>query len=399
MKSVLYQLPRFSASVINGDISWRSLRFSSAGGLRTTAKRERVPIETVGSDPEGHHLTEDHYSSPNRTVNGTVYKYRETPSTAVEHCFSLASSNLVRLMTRFGSEFAGTSPEEREELLWCCIAYIYLRHLHLFVPRYALSNLVKNLPNIDIGHNHVDAAGSICGIVSCDGMNVVPAHLASRLPSIGQGHTLHTEEEHHTRHRPLQRYKVLRESIVRGFWDVLPKYVALRQGKSLKGMDMNDFWAVGSKAKSLERLLYLFRGDKDDDFPEFRAYLVYTRETGDNLWKASSTEYSDALHLTTFIKNNWVALTTCYPELCFNPPIPKLGTPGTSQQSPSRSNSKPKVSRLNKAYLEGVELPTSSFKLDSFNILSDYISGINGFVKIPFSAIGGRLRNRGRTSL
>ena len=72
-------------------------------------------------------------------------------------------------MSGFGDEFADTPPEEREGFLWGCIAYIYLRHLHLFVPQYATSDLVENyfvldLPNLDIGNIHVDTGGSICGI-------------------------------------------------------------------------------------------------------------------------------------------------------------------------------------------------------------------------------------------
>ena len=64
-----------------------SLRFSSPGALRTTSKGERVAIQTVGSDPEGRHLTADHYSSPNRAANGAVFKPRQKPTTAVEYFF------------------------------------------------------------------------------------------------------------------------------------------------------------------------------------------------------------------------------------------------------------------------------------------------------------------------
>ena len=373
-----------------------SLRFSSAGALRTTAKGERVAIQTVGSDPEGRHLTAGHYSSPNRTVNGAVFNPREKPTTAVEYFFSLANTGLVRLMSGFGSEFADTLPEEREDLLWGCIAYIYLRHLHLFVPQYATSDLVENyfvldLPSLEIGNIHVDASGFICGIVSCDGMNIVPAHLALRLPNVHQRPTIGTEAQPQTLHRNHQKHKFLRESIARGFWSDLPRFVALKPGKTLKGMDLNDIWAIGSKAKSFERLLYRFTGNNDEDSPEFRAYLVYARDTWDSLFKGSSTGYSDTLHLAQFIKSNWIALETCYPQLCFNPPIPKLSVPettATSRQSPCRTNTKSKVRRLRKTNSEGVKPTTSSFKLYSSNTLSQYFSGFTGFVKMPFSAIG-----------
>ena len=384
-----------------------SLRFSSPGALRTTSKGERVAIQTVGSDPEGRHLTADHYSSPNRAVNGPVFKAREKPTTAVEYFYSLASTSLVRLMSGFGDEFANTPPEEREDFLWGCIAYIYLRHLHLFVPHYATSDLVENyfvldLPNLDIGNIHVDAGGSICGIISCDGMNIIPAHLTLRLPNVHQGPTKYAVDQAQVRHRDHQRYRFLRESIARGFWSELPKFATLKSGKTLKGSDLNDVWAIGSKAKSFERLLYRFTGNNEEDSPEFRAYLVYARETWDSLFKASSTGYSNTLHLARFIKNNWIVLTTCYPQLCFNPPIPKLSIPGipaTSQQSPCRSNIKSKVRRLRKANSEGVKPTTSSFKLDSSNTLAHYFSGFTGFVKMPFSAIGERFKKGARASL
>ena len=195
-----------------------SLRFFSAGALRTTAKGERVVIQTVGSDPEGNHLTADHYSSPFRTSNGIKSIPRDKPKAAVEYLFSLANTALVRLLTGLGRRFSEKNPEEREDFLWGCVAYLYLRHLHLFIPQYAISDLVESyfvldLPSLDLGNIHINATGNICGIVSCDGMNIVPSHLILRLPQLSQSSTLVDGDEPKGHTRNHQRYTFLRESI------------------------------------------------------------------------------------------------------------------------------------------------------------------------------------------
>ena len=397
-----------------------SLRFSSAGALRTTAKGEKVSIETVGADPEGNHLIADHYSSPMRTNNGVISTPRDKPIVAVEYLLSLANTALVRLMTTgLGRRINEKTPEEREEFLWGCVAYIYLRHLHLFIPQYASSDLVESyfvldLPNLDLGNIHIDADGNICGVVSCDGMNILPSHLVLRLPQILQGYKSLNGEDAKAKIRNGQRFTFLQESVARGFWAGLPKYATLKTGKTLKGMDLNDIWAAGSKAKSFERLLYRFTGNNDDESPEFRAYLVYARETWDSLFKSSSTGYGDTSRLTQFIKNNWIGLTKCYPHLCFNPPIPRQPAIPTTQITPVPTGSTASKSRFSSSYShlppsasaptrlyrtrsEGAKRETS-VKLDPSRRFSPLADFTHKFIH-RFLQFSNRIRGRGRHSV
>lgn len=395
-----------------------SLRFSSAGALRTTAKGERVVIQTVGADPDGNHLIADHYSSPVRTSNGIMSTPRDKPIAAVEYLFSLANTALVRLMTGLGRRLDEKTPEEREEFLWGCVAYIYLRHLHLFIPQYAVSHLVESyfvldLPSIDLGNIHIDDKGNICGIVSCDGMNIVPSHMVLRLPQLLQGYKSISRDDTKAKTRNRQRFTFLQETVACGFWTGLPKYVTLKPGKTLKGMELNDVWAAGSKAKSFERLLYRFTGNNDDESPEFRAYLVYARETWEGLFKSSSTGYSDTSQLTQFIKRNWITLTGYYPRLCFNPPIPvhlsspiprrmKSMAPASSRFSGFHSIAPapgPRRSRLRRTRSEGAKPESPSHKREQPNKIGSYLVGVTDKCLAQFVSFSKRIRGEGRRSV
>jgi hypothetical protein len=396
-----------------------SLRFPSAGALRTTASGARVTIQTVGADPDGNHLTADHYSSPFRTVNGVKSDPRDRPTTAVEYFLSLANTAFIRLMSEFTSYLKNSSPEVREEMLWGSIAYIYLRHLHLFIPRYASSDLLEDyyvldLPNLDLGNIHIDAAGFICGIVSCDGMNIIPSQLTLRLPQLSKEFRSHAGDQPQARNRSRQRYTFLLESVSRAFWTGLLKYAALRDGKTLKGMDLNAVWATGSKIKSFERLLYRFTGNNDDESHEFRAYLVYARETWDSLFRPSSTGYSDTRQLAQFIKRNWIALKAYYPQLCLDPPVPIAFSPCISRQARSPAplashfsschstitpTPSPGPSRLRRTRSEGAKSRSRPPNVNKPNKLGSKLADFTDMCVYQFSTLSKIIRRGGRKSL
>lgn len=367
-----------------------SFHFSTPGALRTMEKGMRSAVDTVGADPDGHHLRTGHYSSPVETVNGFTYKVRDNPSNALEYFFSFANTALIRTMTDLRRRSpTNESFEEWEKTLWEQPRFIHMRHLHMFIPNNATSKLVDNyfvldMPSLDIGNIHIDN-GCISSIVSVDGINIVPAQIALRLPQLFQGFTWFgedqlSEENSLIKRRNYQRYTMLQNSFASAFSDGLLKDGVLTNSNSPTAADIPALWAAGLKLKNFERLLYRFTGEKDENSVEFQAYLVFARASWDTAFRNSSTSHYEPAELKRYVIKNWRQFKACYPELSRIPHIPRTAKekiPQSCHCHCSAETVQPKPTRLRKIRSRKMKNPTSSFEFDSPGRFSRFWQGVS----------------------
>jgi len=347
----------------------QSFRFNSVGSLRTTARGKLITTETVGSDPDGNHLTADHYSSPSRTHNGVISRPRDVPRTSIDHLFSLANTSTIRLMKRLSVTTEDESYEAREQQLWSLAAYVSARHLHTLIPQYAESNVLENyltfdLPNFEIGNIHIDGNGNICGIVDWSGVNIVPSHIAFRLPQTFQN--LRDRPTPATS-RNMEKLRALEQAVVTQFEQTIRKKGILTLSTIPGGLGMAAIWARGYQCKEFEKLLYRFTGDVNS--VEFQTFLRFVHDS----WAAffpngqKVTRNQDAWR--KHVQKRWDTVSVLYPRQCTTPWVPKypsLTPPDTPPPSDVDSSMpKKKHSRLQKSRTaRPKQLEVSSFEMD-----------------------------------
>ena len=302
----------------------QSFRFESVGALRTIAKGNSRAIERVGADPDGNHLTADHYSSPSRTHGGAISRPRDKPKTSVDHLLSLASTATISLMDRLPIRTEDHDYETRENYLWNLKAYISMRHLHGLIPQYTESNILENyftfdLPNFELGNINIDSNGYICGIVDWSGVNIGPSHIAFRFPRSLQNSPLVVERQPRVTGRNQEKLRALEHSVMTQFEQVVRKKGVLTLSTVPGGVGMAAVWAKGSKAKDFERLLYRFTGDVDS--ADFRLFLTYAQDS----WAALFPEGRSTQNQNMWrkhVQKTWDALTMLYPRQCSTPLSP-----------------------------------------------------------------------------
>jgi hypothetical protein len=165
---------------------------------------------------------------------------------------------------------------------------------------------------------------------------------------------------------------------------------------------MSAIWAAGSKLKNFERLVYRFTGEKDEDSVEFRAYLVFARETWETVFRDASTTHYETPYFKRFIKKNWTTFKSCYPHLSQTPSVPvspKHVAPHVSKPCECHSVSpefKSKPSRLRKARSGDMKTPTSSFEFDTPGPLATLWGEMSGNIASRFTGISSKILGGGR---
>jgi hypothetical protein len=232
------------------------------------------------------------------------------------------------MLTALTEWFRTVDHEAHETRFWNLSSFIHMRHLHAFIPSFAESKLLVDyytfdMPNFDVGNIHIDPEGNICGVVDWTGINIIPAHLAIRLPNSLQTSWFSTERQSSS--SGLQNYIILRYCLD------LEIGRALKAAGLLKGVDSNDtpemntIWRAGSRAKDFERLLSRFVGEHATTMLEWRAYLHYAEASWVSDFQHAKT-FKDTVKtraLKRIIEQKWVGLRMTYPQLCVTPRIPR----------------------------------------------------------------------------
>ena len=378
-----------------------SLRFGSVGGLRTILKGERAATDTIGADPEGNHLTMEHYASPINVGNGISSLPRDKPTDALGHLFSLATTSVVRFLREIS--YLGQGPDELEEYIWSFANYLYLRHLHLFITEFAKSDFCDNyytfdIAQLDLGNIHVDEEGTICGVVGGDGMNIVPTHIALRLPRSFQGIPLFGEEQPLIPCQNYPKYALLAETIARQFERRLLKNQTFGKEKDGK-IDVCGILAAGAAAKTFEILLYRFNGRNDTDSLEFRGYMLYAHNDWNNIFGKSSRGSDENKYLRRFVMKGWKALAASHPQFCMVPCVPSLypqrglDSPFTQRELPPSPSRRVDPNRLRRTQSHHAK---SSFD-NSPNRITNAATTITGGLKQGWNFIK-RVRGGDRSS-
>ena len=361
----------------------QSFRFNSIGALRTNARGKFVTTQTVGSDPDGNHLIAEHYSFPSCVYNVVTSRPRDNPRTSIDYLLSLARTSTIRLIKRFSRKMEDGSYDTHEKNLWGLTAFIGARHLHSLIPQYSESNIFENyftfdLANFEFGNIHIDSTGYICGIVDWSGVNIVPSHIAVRLPQTFQittwlGEPLVAMTAHNQ-----DKLRMLQHSVMNQFEQVMREKGVLALSTVPGGVGMAAVWAKGSRAKDFERLLYRFIGDGDS--VEFKVFLTYVEDSWTALFREGQSYNQKIKVWRKLVQKRWDAIASLYSSQCAIPPIPRSPThtnPNTPPLSDMESSTpKKKYLRFRKPHTQRPKCEISSFEMDDPPRLGKKIAAI-----------------------